>query len=141
MDESLIFEHAVIDVRPGTEEEFARVWSSAKAVIESAAGCQAARLLRGIESPSRFVLLVHWHSVEAHMEGFRESEKFAEWRAIVGPFFDGAPDVGHLAEVVAGPSAEAGARNDTDLDRRLDEEEDDSFPASDAHSDWAGPPT
>ena len=27
-----------------------------------------------------------------------------------------------------------------DADRRVDIEEDDSFPASDAHSDWAGPP-
>jgi hypothetical protein len=36
---------------------------------------------------------------------------------------------------------EAGTAGDPDpTERHLDEEEDQSFPASDPHSDWAGPP-
>jgi hypothetical protein len=33
------------------------------------------------------------------------------------------------------------ALKDTSDDEHLDEQEDESFPASDPHSDWAGPPT
>jgi hypothetical protein len=35
--------------------------------------------------------------------GFRESPAFGEWRAIIGPYFDDAPEVEHF-EAVAGPA-------------------------------------
>jgi hypothetical protein len=34
----------------------------------------------------------------------------------------------------------ADARSRARIEKRLDEEEDESFPASDPHADWAGPP-
>lgn len=93
----MITEHALITVRLGTEEEFESVFPDARAVITSAAGCSSARLLRGVERPSTFLLLVEWESVEAHTEGFRSSEAFTRWRAIIGPYFDGPPDVEHFS--------------------------------------------
>lgn len=56
-------------------------------------------MTRSIESPSRFVLLIEWDSVEAHTVGFRESENFGRWRALLGPYFDGAPHVEHFEDV------------------------------------------
>jgi len=98
----VITEHAIIAVRPGTEEEFARAFEEeARPVISAAPGCGGARLLRGIERPSTFLLLVEWESVEAHMERFRNSPAFTEWRRIVGSFFDGAPEVDHFRLVAA----------------------------------------
>jgi hypothetical protein len=45
------------------------------------------------------VLLIEWDSLEAHTVGFRESENFARWRGVVGPFFDGLPRVEHFDDV------------------------------------------
>ena len=94
----MITEHVLITVRPGSEDHFATAFPEAHAVITAAPGCISARLLRGVERPSTFLLLVEWASVEAHMEGFRSSEAFATWRQIIGPFFDGPPDVEHFGE-------------------------------------------
>ena len=93
----MITEHAVIAVHPGSEDDFATAFEEARAVITAAPGCSSARLLRGIERSSTFLLLVEWDSVEAHMEDFRNSPLFAEWRRIVGPYFDGPPEVEHFA--------------------------------------------
>ncbi|HUZ20094.1 MAG TPA: antibiotic biosynthesis monooxygenase [Acidimicrobiales bacterium] len=99
----MITEHAVIAVRPGTEEEFARAFEEeARPVIAAAPGVGGAQLLRGIERPSTFLLLVEWESVEAHMEAFRNSPAFSEWRRIVGPFFDGTPEVEHFRPAAEG---------------------------------------
>jgi hypothetical protein len=43
-------------------------------------------------------------------------------------------------ETSAVPGTAGDGGDDPDLDR-VDEQEDESFPASDPHSDWAGPPT
>lgn len=51
----------------------------------------------GIERPNVYMFSVKWETLEHHTAGFRESERFTEWRSIIGPFFDGAPLVEHFA--------------------------------------------
>ncbi len=51
----------------------------------------------GIERPNVYMFSVKWETLEHHTVGFRESELFTQWRAIIGPFFDGAPLVEHFA--------------------------------------------
>ena len=59
-------------------------------------GFQGYKVNRGIESPQRYILQIFWDTLEDHTVGFRQSPLFAEWRAIVGPFFDGPPTVEHF---------------------------------------------
>jgi len=68
-------------------------------VLTSTPGCRSVRMTRGIESPSRFVLLVEWDSVEAHQENFRGTERFAQWRALIGGYFATPPLVEHFVDV------------------------------------------
>jgi quinol monooxygenase YgiN len=56
-------------------------------------------MTRGIESPSRFVLMVEWDSVEAHEQNFRATDRFTAWRAALGPHFAGPPRVEHFADL------------------------------------------
>ena len=51
---------------------------------------------KGIESPERYILQIFWDTLEDHTVGFRESPAFADWRAIVGPFFAAPPVVEHF---------------------------------------------
>ncbi len=69
------------------------------AIVSDAPGFRSARLTRSVETPTRFVLMIEWDSLEAHTVGFRESENFGRWRAVVGPFFDGAPHVEHVDDL------------------------------------------
>jgi heme-degrading monooxygenase HmoA len=54
-----------------------------------------------VESPERYVLMVWWETLEAHTVGFRASPLFAQWRAIVAPFFAQPPRVEHFELVTA----------------------------------------
>jgi heme-degrading monooxygenase HmoA len=95
----MVLEIADIAVTPGSEEQFAAAVRDGLRYVADTPGYRSARLTRGVESPSRFVLLIEWDSLEAHTVGFRESENFTRWRAVIGPFLAGAPQVEHFDEV------------------------------------------
>lgn len=95
----MVLEVALIDVRSGEEENFAAAYAKARPLLVSTPGCRSVRMTRGIESPSRFVLLVEWDSVAAHEENFRATDRFAEWRGLIGPFFAGPPRVEHFTDL------------------------------------------
>jgi heme-degrading monooxygenase HmoA len=95
----VVLEVADINVLPGTEAEFEAAYRGAVDVLKTTPGCRSVRMTRGIESPSRFVLLVEWDSVEAHEENFRNSERFTTWRGAIGPFFDDPPRVEHVVDL------------------------------------------
>jgi heme-degrading monooxygenase HmoA len=91
-----VIEQALITVAAERAEEFVAAFPAAREVIESAPGCESVRLLRGVENPATFLLLVRWRTLEDHTVEFRESPLFTQWRAIVGPFFAAPPSVEHF---------------------------------------------
>ena len=96
----MILEVALIDVLPGQEEAFTAAYRAGHRVLISTSGCRSVRMTRGIESASRFVLLVEWDTVEAHLENFRATERFTQWRALIGPYFAAPPLVEHYSDVL-----------------------------------------
>lgn len=95
----MVLEVALINVIAGQEEQFARAYAQAREGLAGTPGCRGVRMTRGVESPSKFVLLVEWESVDAHIENFRATERFHTWRGLIGPYFDGAPLVEHFTDV------------------------------------------
>ena len=95
----MVLELADFAILPGQEDDFIAAYGKAVTILGSSPGFRSARMTRGIESPSRFVLLVEWESLDDHVVGFRESDRFTQWRAAIGRFFDGAPRVEHFADV------------------------------------------
>lgn len=95
----MVLEVADIDVRPGAEEQFAAAYRGARDVLAGTPGCRSVRMTRGVESPSRFVLLVEWESVAAHEENFRATDRFTAWREAIGPFFANPPQVEHFTDL------------------------------------------
>ncbi|MET8907122.1 antibiotic biosynthesis monooxygenase family protein [Micromonospora sp. NPDC004551] len=97
----MVLEVALIDVTPGHEDDFAAAYAQGHPILAGTEGCRSVRMTRGVESPSRFVLLVEWDSVEAHDVNFRQSERFTRWRELIGPHFAGPPQVEHYVDVPA----------------------------------------
>lgn len=94
----MVLEVAVFTVKDGHAELFEQAYAEAREIIATSPGCRSARLTRGVEDPARFVLFVEWDSLEAHTEGFRGSERFTRWRALIGPHFSSA-DVQHVVDI------------------------------------------
>ena len=97
----MVLEVALIDVHPGQEDDFAAAYQTAHAMLATTPGCRSVRMTRGMESPSRFVLLVEWDSVDAHVENFRNTDRFTTWRGHIGPYFAQSPTVEHFTDVPA----------------------------------------
>jgi len=96
---TMVLEHALITIRPGTSDEFERAFVEARKVISASPGFLSLALHRGVEAPDRYLLLVQWGSLEDHVEGFRQSEAFTRWRGLIGPFFESPPVVDHAVPV------------------------------------------
>lgn len=95
----MVLEVALFDVTPGHEDDFAAAYTAARQLVATTPGCRSIRMTRGIESPSRFVLLVEWDTVEAHLDNFRASERFDHWRGLIGRYFAAPPVVEHFTDV------------------------------------------
>ena len=95
----MVLEIARFTILAGREDDFVAAYREARELLAATDGFRSARMTRGVESPSRFVLLVEWDTVEAHTENFRQSDRFPRWRQLIGPFFDGDPDVEHWVDV------------------------------------------
>ena len=93
----MIAEIADFKVEPQKHDEFGRALTqAADTVLSKAQGYRGHSILACIETPGRYVLQVLWDSVEDHTRGFRESPAFAQWRALVGPYFAEPPHVEHF---------------------------------------------
>jgi len=93
----MILELADIRIQPGQHAAFdAAIERGVTTVIAHAQGYRGYKVNKGIENPERYILQIFWDNLDDHMVGFRQSPAFAEWRAIVGPFFAGPPVVEHF---------------------------------------------
>jgi heme-degrading monooxygenase HmoA len=93
----MILEIADFRIQPGRQAEFdTAIEHGVRTWIATADGYRSHRVVKGIESPERYVLMIWWDTLEAHSVGFRGGDRFPKWRAIVGPFFAAPPLVEHF---------------------------------------------
>lgn len=93
----MILEIADIRIQPGRQAEFDdAIQRGITEVIAKSKGFNGFKLNKGIESSERYVLMIFWETLENHTIDFRQSSAFAEWRAIVGPYFAVPPTVEHF---------------------------------------------
>ena len=93
----MILELADIRIQPGQQAVFDEaIKRGVETVISKAKGFQGYKVNKGIESPERYILEIFWATLENHTVDFRQSAAFADWRAIVGPFFASPPAVEHF---------------------------------------------
>ncbi|MBK1884591.1 antibiotic biosynthesis monooxygenase [Luteolibacter pohnpeiensis] len=96
----MILEVAILDVKPGEEAAFERDFSDASSYISSVSGYICHELHRCVEDQSRYVLLAHWETLEAHTEGFRQSPQYSEWKRLLHHYYDPFPTVEHYSLVL-----------------------------------------
>jgi heme-degrading monooxygenase HmoA len=93
----MILEIADIRIPPGKQAEFdAAILRGLTTVIGTAKGFRGYKVNRGVESPERYILMIYWETLENHTVDFRGGPLFAQWRAIVGPYFAQPPVVEHF---------------------------------------------
>ena len=95
----MILEHTLIRVKEGHQEAFEQAIRGAVTIVKGAPGFGSLYLERGIEHPHEYLLLITWDSVEAHVDGFRQSPAFGRWRQAIQEHFAEMPDMSHFTSV------------------------------------------
>jgi heme-degrading monooxygenase HmoA len=95
----MILEVAILDIIPDKESEFQAAFAKASPIISSIPGYISHQLQRCIEKQNRYILFVHWETLEAHTVGFRSSEGYQEWKKLLHHFYDPFPTVEHYEMV------------------------------------------
>ena len=95
----MIVEHALLPVRAGQERDFEAAFAQARPIIAGMPGFLSLSIHKGIESPSTYLLLVEWESVEHHEVGFRQSPQYEKWRALLHRFYEPFPVVEHFSQL------------------------------------------
>lgn len=96
----MILEHALLPVKPGQEADFESAFATAKSIIATMPGFGRLTLSRCVERSSTYLLLVEWDCLEDHTEGFRGSDQYQEWRALLHDFYEPFPIVEHYEQVL-----------------------------------------
>jgi heme-degrading monooxygenase HmoA len=73
-------------IHPGQEDAYRQAFEGAKHHLQAAKGYVDHTLQQCIEDPTRFVLMVHWQTYEDHVNGFRGSPPWDQFRAATAPF-------------------------------------------------------
>lgn len=96
----MILESAILNVRAGHEAAFERALLQARPLIAASPGFIELEIRRCIETANRYLLSVKWQSLEDHTIGFRQSERYQRWRALLHHFYEPFPTVEHYGEAL-----------------------------------------
>lgn len=95
----MILEIVTIQIKAGQEAAFELASKEAANLIMSAQGYISHELRRCLETKGKYVYLVRWQTVDDHMVGFRESERFQQYRALVSPYYETPSQMNHYEAV------------------------------------------
>lgn len=93
----MILEAAQLSIKTGRELAFEAAMRQARPLIEASPGFGGIEVRRCIERPDSYLLLVWRQTLEDHTVGFRRSERYQQWRALLHDFYDPFPIVEHFA--------------------------------------------
>ncbi|MGH7942476.1 MAG: antibiotic biosynthesis monooxygenase family protein [Limisphaerales bacterium] len=96
----MILEVAHLDIGRGICQEFEVAMQKAAPLIASAPGYISLEVRRCHEKVNRYILLVQWETMEAHMVGFRQSPEYPVWRKLLHHYYDPFPIVEDYGEPV-----------------------------------------
>lgn len=95
----MILEAALLNIKEGQTSAFEAAFTQASPIIASMKGYMGHEIQKCIEDPHKYLLLVHWETLEDHTIGFRSSEKYQQWKALLHHFYDPFPTVDHFYRV------------------------------------------
>jgi len=81
---------------PSTEAEaFEQDYAKAGVVLSTSPHCLHFELSRCVDEPGSYVIRIEWDSIDGHMKGFRGSEVFQRFFALVKPYIQQIEEMRH----------------------------------------------
>jgi heme-degrading monooxygenase HmoA len=96
----VVIEHALLNVRQGMEAAFEAAMAQARPLITASPGFCSIEVRPAVETPGHYLLLVQWDQISDHRDGFRQSDRYQQWRALLHPFYDPMPVVDYFGDAL-----------------------------------------
>ena len=103
----MIVEHALLSVRDGQSAAFEAAMQQAIPLIAASPGFVGIEVRPAIEAASLYLLLVQWDNVSSHRDGFRTSDRYQQWRALLHGFYEPMPKVDYFGPSIIDTPASA----------------------------------
>jgi heme-degrading monooxygenase HmoA len=102
----VIVEHALLRIRDGEVAAFEEAMRGAVPLIAASPGFRDIEVRPSVEAPGFYLLRVSWDDVESHRDGFRRSERYQRWRALLHRFYELMPEVSYFGpSIIDSPAA------------------------------------
>jgi len=92
----MILESAILRIRPAQDAAFVAALATARPLLAATPGFLGLEVCPCIEQPGHYLLLVRWEKLTDHTEGFRNSERYQQWKALLHHYYDPFPTVEHF---------------------------------------------
>ncbi len=89
----MIIEHVHLKIKPNQSQAYEQAFELAKHLIAKMHGFNSFQLIKHYQDEQHYILMVIWDTIEDHIEGFRQSAEYQEWRALLHPFYDPMPQL------------------------------------------------
>ena len=89
----MVTEVVFLIINPLKETQFESDFKVAQKYIRSIKGFQSLALQKCIDKKGKYMLLVNWDSIESHKVGFRKSEAYKSWKALLHTYYNPVPKV------------------------------------------------
>jgi heme-degrading monooxygenase HmoA len=96
----VIFEHAVLHIRDGESAAFEAAMVQAKPLIAASPGFHGIKVLPAADQGDLYLLIVEWETIAHHRDGFRKSDRYLQWRALLHKFYDPMPEIRYFGDSV-----------------------------------------
>jgi heme-degrading monooxygenase HmoA len=96
----MITEHALLNVRSGQESAFEAAMNDARHIIATMPGFSSLEVRPAAEQSGLYLLLVQWETIAHHRDGFRKSDAYQSWRALLHHFYKPMPTVAYFGESI-----------------------------------------
>ena len=95
----MILELAILQIKGGKSAKFEKPFFDVQEVIKSAKGYISHNLQRSIDAVDRYLLLVKWQTLNDHVNGFRNSPEYQNWKKLLHDFYQPFPEVVHFEKI------------------------------------------
>ena len=96
--EPVIVEHALLPVAVSDRAAFEAAMQEAIPLISASPGFAGIKIHSPVGDGGHYLLLVRWQRIEDHRDGFRLSDQYQHWRALLHPFYGSLPAVTYFQD-------------------------------------------